>query len=1068
MFCARNIIVGCSLVLLAEGAGAAITFEDVSILSGVSGSATETWGAAWGDLNGDGYPDVFSTNHRNRATLFRNNTDGTFSEVSGEVDLSGTAGWTAGRSNVDQHGAVWGDLDNDGDQDLYLSVSSSDDHVFRNDNGLLVDNSAAMGMAGMNNSGARMSVLFDYTGNGLLDQMAASLTRPALYAQRSSGAFVSSTYRVRLDCADDASFAHLADVDPTPGLELLCGPRNGDYPANVYAFSSGSVIDVSGSVPKRPRINDAITADFNGDLRPDILGMTTGRPSGAVQANSNRIESHFITSSGNMKITSFKTTGVVTFTVDMRAGDPRNGDPALIDIGSIGYSPTGLQFTLNPQDSRNWGIRTGAEGLNIGYDQTTNVWQVTQGGDKYQAAYVIVESDQPITELQFTGKTSSDRPVLPVLLMSSATGFVDATIGSGLDAKVSCVSAAAGDFDNDMDEDVFLACTGGAENIPNFLYENLGDGTFQAVPDAGGAAGMVGAAVGDGVGTSESVILADYDVDGFLDVFVTNGYNMRPQEFGGPKQLFRNTGNANHWIELDLEGVASNRDGIGATILVTAGGKTQYRERNGGYHRWSQNHKRIHVGLGANSRADIAVKWPDGSSDSFNNISADVLYKVTQGGPIVPVVDSDLDLVSDLDEVADGTNPMNPLDYLDGDQDGVPDAVERIQGTAPDIFSDVLDSDGGGIADYVEAVLSPNAGQGVFDPANSTDDVGMDGDSDGLADAHELALGTDPGIADTDSGGSSDGEEIAAGLDPLNPADDTAAASSDSDGDGLIDAEELLLGTDPLNPDTDGEGLTDGDEVKIYGTNPLKVNTDRDGLNDRVEIRFKGTDPLNPDTDNDGLTDGQEASASGLGTDPLNPDTDGGGTNDADEVAAGTDPLNPIDDPDAPADTDGDGLTDTRESQLGTDPLNPDTDGGGTSDGTEIANGLDPLNPADDGLDSDGDGLTDTQEMVLGTAPDNPDTDGEGLSDGDEVNIYGTNPLKANTDNDWINDRIEIQFKGTDPLNPDTDSDGLTDGQEASLSGLGTDPLNPDTDGGGTSDGTEVENGSDPFNPLDD
>jgi hypothetical protein len=75
----------------------------------------------------------------------------------------------------------------------------------------------------------------------------------------------------------------------------------------------------------------------------------------------------------------------------------------------------------------------------------------------------------------------------------------------------------------------------------------------------------------------------------------------------------------------------------------------------------------------------------------------------------------------------------------------------------------------------------------------------------------------------------------------------------DSDGDGLTDAEEARLGTDPHNPDTDRDGLTDYEEVR-RGTNPLLSDTDGDTLLDGQEA-FGCTDPRNPDTDGDGLRD---------------------------------------------------------------------------------------------------------------------------------------------------------------------------------------------------------------------
>jgi len=115
----------------------------------------------------------------------------------------------------------------------------------------------------------------------------------------------------------------------------------------------------------------------------------------------------------------------------------------------------------------------------------------------------------------------------------------------------------------------------------------------------------------------------------------------------------------------------------------------------------------------------------------------------------------------------------------------------------------------------------------------------------------------------------------------------------DADKDGLLKSEEKRLGTNPNNFDTDGDGLSDGDEVRKYRTNPLKGDTDGDGLSDADEVLKYKTDPLKADTDGDGLSDGDEISLTK--TDPLKADTDGDGYNDGEEVKNKTNPLDPND-----------------------------------------------------------------------------------------------------------------------------------------------------------------------------
>lgn len=616
--------------LAALPAGAQIAFDDVSLAAGLGGTASETWGVSWGDYNGDLYPDLFASNHRVRASLHRNDRDGTFTEVSQQVDASSTPGWTGGRANLDTHGVTWGDFDNDGDDDLHQAVEGSTDRIHYNSLGVLTDGTVAARVDDLGHAATRQGLFVDYNTDGRLDLASVALTRPGWASQRSDGTFGPES---RLSCADDGLWAQLADVHSTPGLELLCGPRNGTYP-QVTAFVNGGVRDVTGSFPQVAAAVDAATLDYDGDRRADVFVLRGAqRPSDAVQHASQRFEMQMITTRSEKSVT-FRTTGVVSFAATLNAGTALQGDPAFIDVGAGLWSPASLSFQLSSGDSRNWGIGSGSPGLNIGYLPATGEWRVTQGAGGYKYSYLQVASSAAITDLRFHGASRGDRGYAPLLYRNTTSGLVPVSI-AGLSAVLRCQSAVSGDFDNDMDEDLFVTCTGGARNLPNRLFRNDRQGRFVEVAGAGGAAGKVGAPVGQQAGTSESVVVADYDLDGFLDLLVTNGNNMLPVGHGGPKQLFRNRGNGNHWLQLDLQGTRSNRDGVGAQVYVRTGTVTQYREQNGGYHRWSQNFQRIHVGLAGNTRADVSVRWPDGSMTSHVGLVADRLYRLRQDGSSV-------------------------------------------------------------------------------------------------------------------------------------------------------------------------------------------------------------------------------------------------------------------------------------------------------------------------------------------------------------------------------------------------------------------------------------------------
>lgn len=137
-----------------------------------------------------------------------------------------------------------------------------------------------------------------------------------------------------------------------------------------------------------------------------------------------------------------------------------------------------------------------------------------------------------------------------------------------------------------------------------------------------------------------------------------------------------------------------------------------------------------------------------------------------------------------------------------------------------------------------------------------------DSDEDGLADIYEDMLGTNKNEPDTDGDDLTDFQEVyITGTDPLvydSVTKGVSDADADLDDDGLSNIDEIRIGTDVKNPDTDGDKLSDGDEVHIYFTDPLVPDSDGDGLEDGAEVTRFGTDPNNPDSNGNGILDGDE------------------------------------------------------------------------------------------------------------------------------------------------------------------------------------------------------------------
>jgi Ca2+-binding RTX toxin-like protein len=615
--------------------------EVLPSVSGIQGGSS--YGGAWGDVNGDGYPDLWVNRHDKGGSLYLNQGNGTFRDASSEIFVREPYG--------DMHGTSWADFDNDGDPDLAQMIGAAQGRgrgpkqIYVNTGGRLEDRATSLGLDYPLARG-RGTLWLDFNRDGLLDLLMGGMPRndefeaPArIFQQR-----VVDSIRTFEDASNvtgfnpaNAPYFIQSDLTRDGHLDLIAWSDGLFSPAflSVYDTSQLPFANITSAIipeANQQRPKHVISADFNGDLQPDLYltrGAALGQENDFYQPNDNTKKTTVnLVARANEKGFQFDTAGELTFTLFARG-------PVYIGNNSTPLDSP-FKLTLSPSDPNVVGVVSHDpgvdQGLYIGYDPNQQRWQMRLSGSASQN--VDIESTETISNLTPIGFTAPPVPTGDKLLINTADGLIDQSQEAGINSiPIYGSGVVAGDFDNDMDQDIYIVTTRSVVNSPNILYENQGDGTFVAITNAGGAAGTQ-------LGKGDFVTSADYDLDGFLDVFVTNGlkYNgdtdwRRTDYQNPPFQLFHNQGNGHHWLEMDLQGIVSNRDGIGAQVFLTAGGKTQLREQSGGIHGDEQNHQRLHFGLAENTLVqELLIKWPSGREQRITNLPSDRLVRVIEAG----------------------------------------------------------------------------------------------------------------------------------------------------------------------------------------------------------------------------------------------------------------------------------------------------------------------------------------------------------------------------------------------------------------------------------------------------
>ena len=494
-----------------------VIFTDVAEEVGLR-EINNSLGVAWGDYNNDGWTDVYVSNHlpASAESFLYENRKGVFAAP--RVMATG-----------DLHGVAWGDFDNDGALDLFVAGGNNTPQgpafpniLFHNEGTTFKDVASS---AGVEDTLGRAwgGAWADFNNDGLLDLFVVNrFTSNALFLNAGDGTF-----------KDVARIAGITDTGP--------GEAN----------KAGTVC--------------ASWADYDDDGDMDLLtvAISTG-------------------------IALYRNNGNGTFSEVA-------GDLGLVTNSYLGTEddPRGLSGCA-------WGD----------YDN-----------DGDPDLYIGALTGKIGRNLLFQNKGNST--------------FIEVGAAAGVDTSAHSRAVLWGDYDNDGDLDLYVVNEASdSTDIPrgddplgwNNLYLNRGDGTFvNTSADAGGVAGFPFVREG-------TAAIADYDNDGFIDVFINNQRSLE----GHPSYLtrnilLRNSGNRHSWLEIRLRGTVSNRDGIGTKISLFAGKQRQFRERGGESHAFAQNSMVIHFGLGSVKVVDrLLVKWPSGITQTLTNISANRTLTVTE------------------------------------------------------------------------------------------------------------------------------------------------------------------------------------------------------------------------------------------------------------------------------------------------------------------------------------------------------------------------------------------------------------------------------------------------------
>jgi hypothetical protein len=521
----------------------------------------------------------------------------------------------------------------------FTNIASEAGITFKHENGASAQKYMPETMAGG-------SIIFDYNNDGwpdllfvnggsFTDKQKAAAARHALYRNNKDGTFTDVTSSSGISVSGFGMGACSADVDNDgwPDLYITSFGGNKLYHNN----GNGTFTDVTEKAGVGSQLWSASCAfgDVDNDGHVDLF--VTNYVDFGVKNNK------FCAFSGDTRVychpnvynglsdTLFRNNGDGTFTdVSRQAGIYRTTGKGLgVVFGD--YDGDGWPDIFVANDSvPNFLFHNKGKGI---FEEVGLVAGVAMGGDGQPLAGMGTDmGDIDGDGLLDIFVTNLDRQTHSLYRNLGRGLFANITFESGVgQATLPFVGFGAlfFDYDNDTNLDIAIANGDVIDNVSLFrdstsyaqrklLLQNDGTGKFK---DVGLTLGPDFSAKKPG----RSLSAGDIDNDGDLDLVIGN--------VGQAPELLRNDGgNKRNSLLIRTAGTKSNRDGIGARLRLTVGGKVLVREVRAGSSYLSQSDLRVHFGMGQAARADrLEVRWPSGAIDVLQGIDANQILTITEG-----------------------------------------------------------------------------------------------------------------------------------------------------------------------------------------------------------------------------------------------------------------------------------------------------------------------------------------------------------------------------------------------------------------------------------------------------